>query len=195
MVAMVKTRWLERRKPESALRRHLPLVFLLFPPLLFRAGPSMLLDEPLAALDKEAARKHKARIDGVAAPGPAYLIIVTHDQEDSLSFFSFLGDGLGSVSKRWPTRDELYEAPLRAVSPLFLLLPNLFEERIPAERERHGLPIENAGSQAQCLSPRAQPVAKTNVSFSSSPPPPLNCRAVAGVGRGQTRMRSTGWRG
>src|SRR5262249_28141409 len=138
MVALVKLEGLEKRKPDQLSGGQRQRVALARS--LARRPRVLLLDEPLAALDKKLRESTQAELMELQRRLGMTFIIVTHDQEEAMSVASRIGvmdaGRLGQVA----TPRELYEAPSTRWIAQFIGEVNLFEGRIES-REPNRLTV------------------------------------------------------
>jgi putrescine transport system ATP-binding protein len=145
MVALVKLEGLEKRKPDQLSGGQRQRVALARS--LARRPQLLLLDEPLAALDKKLRESTQFELMEVQRRLGMTFIIVTHDQEEAMTVASRIGvmdaGRLGQVA----TPRELYEAPRSRWIAEFVGDINLFEGEIASRAEsRLTIATREAGS-------------------------------------------------
>jgi putrescine transport system ATP-binding protein len=125
MVALVKLEGLERRKPDQLSGGQRQRVAL--ERSLARRPRLLLLDEPLAALDKKLRENTQLELMELQRRLGLTFIIVTHDQEEAMTVAGRIGVmNAGRLEQVAPPR-ELYEAPRSRWVAQFVGDINLFE--------------------------------------------------------------------
>jgi putrescine transport system ATP-binding protein len=125
MVALVKLEGLERRKPDQLSGGQRQRVALARS--LARRPRILLLDEPLAALDKKLRENTQLELMELQRRLGLTFIIVTHDQEEAMTMAGRIGVmNAGRLEQVAPPR-ELYEAPRSRWVAQFVGDINLFE--------------------------------------------------------------------
>jgi putrescine transport system ATP-binding protein len=125
MVALVKLEGLEKRKPEQLSGGQRQRVALARS--LARRPQVLLLDEPLAALDKKLRESTQLELMDLQRRLGLTFIIVTHDQEEAMTMAGRIGVmDTGRLVQVAPPR-ELYEAPRSRWVAEFVGDVNLFE--------------------------------------------------------------------
>jgi putrescine transport system ATP-binding protein len=125
MVALVKLEGLERRKPDQLSGGQRQRVALARS--LARRPRVLLLDEPLAALDKKLRENTQLELMELQRRLGLTFIIVTHDQEEAMTMAGRIGVmNAGRLEQVAPPR-ELYEAPRSRWVAQFVGDINLFE--------------------------------------------------------------------
>jgi putrescine transport system ATP-binding protein len=160
MVALVKLEGLETRKPDQLSGGQRQRVALARS--LARRPQLLLLDEPLAALDKKLRESTQFELMEVQRRLGMTFIIVTHDQEEAMTVASRIGvmdaGRLGQVA----TPRELYEAPRSRWIAEFVGDINLFEGEVTSRAQgRLTIATRDAGALI-ALQPR-KAVSKTQV--------------------------------
>src|SRR5262245_33009426 len=125
MVALVKLEGLERRKPDQLSGGQRQRVALARS--LARRPQLLLLDEPLAALDKKLRESTQAELMELQRRLGMTFIIVTHDQEEAMTMASRIGVMDAGRLVQVATPRELYEAPRSRWIAQFVGDINLFE--------------------------------------------------------------------
>lgn len=125
MVALVKLEGLEKRKPDQLSGGQRQRVALAR--ALARRPQLLLLDEPLAALDKKLRESTQVELMELQRRLGMTFIIVTHDQEEAMTMASRIGVmKSGKLAQVAPPR-ELYEAPRSRWIAEFVGDVNLFD--------------------------------------------------------------------
>lgn len=125
MVALVKLDGLEKRKPDQLSGGQRQRVALAR--ALARRPQLLLLDEPLAALDKKLRENTQGELMELQRRLGMTFIIVTHDQEEAMTMASRIGVmKAGKLAQVAPPR-ELYEAPRSRWIAEFVGDINLFD--------------------------------------------------------------------
>jgi putrescine transport system ATP-binding protein len=166
MVALVKLEGLEKRKPDQLSGGQKQRVALARS--LARRPQVLLLDEPLAALDKKLRESTQLELMELQRRLGMTFIIVTHDQEEAMTVASRIGVMDAGRLEQVATPRELYEAPASRWIAEFVGEVNLFEGQVaPHESNRLAVSTRDAGT-IFVAEPR-QPVTKTNVCVAIRP--------------------------
>jgi len=166
MVALVKLEGLEKRKPDQLSGGQKQRVALARS--LARRPQVLLLDEPLAALDKKLRESTQLELMELQRRLGMTFIIVTHDQEEAMTVASRIGVMDAGRLEQVATPRELYEAPASRWIAEFVGEVNLFEGQVePHESNRLAVSTRDAGT-IFAAQPR-QPVTKTNVCVAIRP--------------------------
>src|ERR1700731_1001138 len=166
MVALVKLEGLEKRKPDQLSGGQKQRVALARS--LARRPQLLLLDEPLAALDKKLRESTQLELMEVQRRLGMTFIIVTHDQEEAMTVADRIGVMDAGRLEQVATPRELYEAPASRWIAEFVGDINLFEGQIQqGESGRLAIATRDAGT-VFVAAPR-QPIAKTNVCVAIRP--------------------------
>jgi putrescine transport system ATP-binding protein len=166
MVALVKLEGLEKRKPDQLSGGQKQRVALARS--LARRPQVLLLDEPLAALDKKLRESTQLELMELQRRLGMTFIIVTHDQEEAMTVASRIGVMDAGRLEQVATPRELYEAPASRWIAGFVGEVNLFEGQVePHESHRLEIATRDAGT-IFTAKPR-QPVTKTNVCVAIRP--------------------------
>jgi putrescine transport system ATP-binding protein len=170
MVALVKLEGLEKRKPDQLSGGQKQRVALARS--LARRPQVLLLDEPLAALDKKLRESTQHELMELQRRLGTTFIIVTHDQEEAMTMAGRIGVmDAGRLDQVASPRD-LYEAPASRWIAEFVGDINLFEGQIQPRESftmtpRLTVTTRDAGT-VYVAEPR-QPVTKTNVCVAIRP--------------------------
>jgi putrescine transport system ATP-binding protein len=166
MVALVKLEGLEKRKPDQLSGGQKQRVALARS--LVRRPRVLLLDEPLAALDKKLRESTQLELMELQRRLGLTFIIVTHDQEEAMTVAGRIGVMDAGRLEQVATPRELYEAPGSRWVAEFVGDVNLFEGQVEArENGRLAIATRDAGT-VYVAEPR-QPVAKANVCVAIRP--------------------------
>jgi len=166
MVALVKLDGLERRKPDQLSGGQRQRVALARS--LARRPQILLLDEPLAALDKKLRESTQLELMELQRRLGLTFIIVTHDQEEAMTVAGRIGVMDSGRLEQVATPRELYEAPTSRWIAEFVGDINLFEGQVQqGENGRLAIATRDAGT-VFVAAPR-QPIAKTNVCVAIRP--------------------------
>jgi putrescine transport system ATP-binding protein len=166
MIAMVKLDGLERRKPDQLSGGQRQRVALARS--LARRPQILLLDEPLAALDKKLRESTQLELMELQRRLGLTFIIVTHDQEEAMTVAGRIGVMDAGRLEQVATPRELYEAPASRWIAEFVGDINLFEGQVQrGENGRLAIATRDAGT-VFVAAPR-QPIVKTNVCVAIRP--------------------------
>src|SRR5882757_7346277 len=170
MVALVKLEGLEKRKPDQLSGGQKQRVALARS--LSRRPQVLLLDEPLAALDKKLRESTQHELMELQRRLGTTFIIVTHDQEEAMTMAGRIGVMDHGRLEQVATPRELYEAPASRWIAEFVGDINLFEGQVEPRQPltialRLTIPTRDAGTIYVAV-PR-QPVTKTNVCVAIRP--------------------------
>lgn len=138
MVALVKLEGLEKRKPDQLSGGQRQRVALAR--ALARRPQLLLLDEPLAALDKKLRENTQGELMELQRRLGMTFIIVTHDQEEAMTMASRIGVMNAGKLAQVASPRELYEAPRSRWIAEFVGDINLFDGEFKL-RDGHRLVI------------------------------------------------------
>lgn len=142
MIALVKLDGLERRKPDQLSGGQKQRVALAR--ALARHPKLLLLDEPLAALDKKLREETQAELMALQRQLGLTFVIVTHDQDEAMSMADRIGVMRDGRLQQVATPRQLYEAPASRWVAEFVGDINLVEGDVRA-RDGHRTTIEAQG--------------------------------------------------
>jgi putrescine transport system ATP-binding protein len=145
MVTRVRLEGLVKRKPDQLSGGQRQRVALARS--LARRPQVLLLDEPLAALDKKLRESTQVELMELQRSLGMTFIIVTHDQEEAMTVANRIGVMSAGRLDQVATPHELYEAPASRWIAEFIGDVNLFEGRVEG-RELHCLTVstDDAGT-------------------------------------------------
>ena len=166
MVALVKLEGLEKRKPDQLSGGQKQRVALARS--LARRPRVLLLDEPLAALDKKLRESTQAELMEVQRRLGMTFIIVTHDQEEAMTVADRIGVMDHGRLEQVATPRVLYEAPRSRWVAEFVGDVNIFAGEVES-REAGRLMISTRDAGTIAVAEPRQPVTKTLVSVAIRP--------------------------
>src|SRR5712675_555264 len=166
MVALVKLDGLEKRKPDQLSGGQKQRVALARS--LARRPQVLLLDEPLAALDKKLRESTQLELMELQRRLGLTFIIVTHDQEEAMTVGGRIGVMDGGRIEQVATPRELYEAPNSRWIAEFVGDVNMFEGEV-SSRDNNRLTIATRDAGTITVAEPRQPVTKTIVSVAIRP--------------------------
>ena len=166
LVALLKLEGLERRKPDQLSGGQKQRVALARS--LARRPQVLLLDEPLAALDKKLRESTQLELMEVQRRLGMTFIIVTHDQEEAMTVADRIGVMDSGRLEQVATPRELYEAPVSRWIAEFVGDVNLFEGQVES-REASRLAISTRDAGTIFVAEPRQPITKTNLCVAIRP--------------------------
>jgi putrescine transport system ATP-binding protein len=166
MVALVKLEGLEKRKPDQLSGGQRQRVALARS--LARRPQVLLLDEPLAALDKKLRESTQAELMELQRRLGMTFIIVTHDQEEAMTVASRIGVMDAGRLEQVASPRELYEAPASRWIAEFIGEVNLFDGEVQS-RESNRLTISTRDAGTITVAGPRNPVTNTSVSVAIRP--------------------------
>ena len=166
MLALVKLEGLETRKPDQLSGGQRQRVALARS--LARRPQVLLLDEPLAALDKKLRESTQWELMELQRRLGMTFIIVTHDQEEAMTVASRIGVMDAGRLDQVATPRELYEAPLSRWIAEFIGEINLFDGEVKGHENNRLMVATRDGGIIAVAEPR-KPVTKATVSVAIRP--------------------------
>jgi putrescine transport system ATP-binding protein len=166
MLALVKLDGLEKRKPDQLSGGQRQRVALARS--LARRPKVLLLDEPLAALDKKLRESTQGELMELQRGLGMTFIIVTHDQAEAMTVAGRIGVMNAGQLDQVATPRELYEAPLSRWIAEFIGDVNLFGGQVES-RELNRLTISTRDAGNLVVAAPRDPVTGTVVSVAIRP--------------------------
>jgi len=166
MVALVKLDGLEKRKPDQLSGGQKQRVALARS--LARRPKLLLLDEPLAALDKKLRESTQLELMELQRRLGTTFIIVTHDQQEAMTVAGRIGVMDAGRLEQVATPRELYEAPSSRWIAEFVGDVNMFDGEV-SSREYNRLMISTRDAGTIVVAEPRQPISKTVVSVAIRP--------------------------
>jgi putrescine transport system ATP-binding protein len=166
MVALVKLEGLEKRKPDQLSGGQKQRVALARS--LARRPQVLLLDEPLAALDKKLRESTQFELMELQRRLGMTFIIVTHDQEEAMTVAGRIGVMDAGRLEQVATPRELYEAPGSRWIAEFVGDVNLFEGQVES-REAGRLLVSTRDAATIAIAEPRQPITRTIVCVAIRP--------------------------
>src|SRR5450432_3772939 len=157
LVALLKLQGLEKRRPDQLSGGQKQRVALAR--ALARRPQVLLLDEPLAALDKKLRESTQLELMDLQRRLGMTFIIVTHDQEEAMTVAHRIGVMDGGRLEQVATPRELYEAPRSRWVAEFVGDVNLFDGEVSL-REHNRLIISTKDAATLAVAEPRQPVTK-----------------------------------
>ena len=166
MIALVKLEGMERRKPDQLSGGQRQRVALARS--LARRPKVLLLDEPLAALDKKLRESTQQELMELQRSLGMTFIVVTHDQEEAMTMANRIGVMNAGRLEQVATPRDLYEAPRSRWVAEFVGDVNLFDGEV-ASHEHHRLTIATGTAGNLVVAEQRQMVTGTAVSVAIRP--------------------------
>lgn len=166
MVALVKLEGLEKRKPDQLSGGQRQRVALAR--ALARRPQLLLLDEPLAALDKKLRESTQGELMELQRRLGTTFIIVTHDQEEAMTMADRIGVMNAGKLAQVASPRELYEAPRSSWIAEFVGDINLFDGEIKL-RDGHRLVIGTRDAGTLVVAEPREPVGAGKFSIAIRP--------------------------
>jgi putrescine transport system ATP-binding protein len=166
LVALVRLEGLEKRRPDQLSGGQKQRVALARS--LARRPQVLLLDEPLAALDKKLRESTQAELMEVQRRLGMTFIIVTHDQEEAMTVADRIGVMDNGRLEQVATPRQLYEAPNSRWIAEFVGDVNIFDGQVE-QHEGHRLVIATRDAGTIVAAEPRQPVSKTLVCVAIRP--------------------------
>ncbi|MGX4769497.1 ABC transporter ATP-binding protein [Bradyrhizobium guangdongense] len=166
MVALVKLEGLEKRKPDQLSGGQRQRVALAR--ALARRPQLLLLDEPLAALDKKLRENTQGELMELQRRLGMTFIIVTHDQEEAMTMASRIGVMKSGKLAQVASPRELYEAPRSRWVAEFVGDINLFDAESKL-RDGHRLVVGTRDAGTLVVAEPRQPLGDVKFSVAIRP--------------------------
>jgi putrescine transport system ATP-binding protein len=166
MVALVKLDGMEKRKPDQLSGGQKQRVALARS--LARRPKVLLLDEPLAALDKKLRESTQLELMELQRRLGMTFIIVTHDQEEAMTMANRIGVMDAGRLEQVASPRDLYEAPASRWVAEFVGDVNLFDGELTSHEHQRLTVATRDGGAIVVAEPR-QPVTKSLVTIAIRP--------------------------
>jgi len=166
MVALVKLEGLEKRRPDQLSGGQKQRVALAR--ALARRPQLLLLDEPLAALDKKLRESTQLELMELQRRLNMTFIVVTHDQQEAMTMAGRIGVMDAGRLEQVATPRELYEAPASRWVAEFVGDVNLFDGQVQSH-DAHRLTVATRDAGTLAVAEPRQPLTRTIVSVAIRP--------------------------
>src|SRR4051812_32077156 len=166
MMALVKLEGLEKRKPDQLSGGQKQRVALARS--LARRPQLLLLDEPLAALDKKLRENTQAELIELQRRLGTTFVIVTHDQEEAMTMVHRIGVMDCGRLEQVATPRQLYEAPASRWVAGFVGDINLLDGQVESN-EAHRVTVSTRDAGTLVAAEPRQGLRKTTVSIAIRP--------------------------
>ena len=166
MVALVRLEGMEKRKPNQLSGGQKQRVALARS--LARRPQVLLLDEPLAALDKKLRESTQAELMELQRRLGTTFVIVTHDQEEAMTMANRIGVMDAGRLEQVASPRELYEAPRSRWVAEFVGDVNLFDGEV-ASHDHHRLDVSTREAGTLIVAEPRQPVTRATICVAIRP--------------------------
>jgi spermidine/putrescine transport system ATP-binding protein len=127
----------------------------------------LLLDEPLAALDRKLRREMQIELQNLQREVGITFVLVTHDQEEALSMSDTIGIMQDGKVVQFGTPEDLYDAPVNRYVADFVGESNFFSGSVASCDERGATVVTESGLTLQAplsrLGEKLQPGARGSI--------------------------------
>jgi putrescine transport system ATP-binding protein len=147
----------------------------------------LLLDEPLAALDKKLRKQTQFELANIQEQVGVTFVVVTHDQEEAMTLSSRMAVMDAGKFKQIGTPTEIYEFPETRFVADFIGSANIFEGRVSEDGADHVIVSTNVG---EVYVNHGQSIAKNKklwvglrpekIHLSITPPPQIGPNQIMG---------------
>ena len=147
----------------------------------------LLLDEPLAALDKKLRKQTQFELANIQEQVGVTFVVVTHDQEEAMTLSSRMAVMDAGKFKQIGTPTEIYEFPETRFVADFIGSANIFEGRVSKDGADHVIVSTNVG---EVYVNHGQSIAKNKklwvglrpekIHLSITPPPKIGPNQIMG---------------